>query len=141
MESTHRQQDASARMLYLRIFLAILVVMLLVGAAFALHLFMTGEVQAHSNQTTVAQEGHAQLLSPAQLNAAAAHQVAQQYMQALLAGQYNVMWSLLDAQAQAKWPDETSFATFWQAKFQDYRLQQYTLANRSGMPSGLILKR
>jgi peptidoglycan/xylan/chitin deacetylase (PgdA/CDA1 family) len=127
MENTHRQQDASARILYLRIFLAILVVTLLAATAFALHLFMTGEVQAHSNQTMVAQEGHAQLLSPAQLNAAAAHQVAQQYMQALLAGQYNVMWSLLDAQAQAKWPDETSFATFWQAKFQDYRLQQYTL--------------
>ncbi len=127
MDRTQKQQDTSARMLYIRILLAILLVTVLVALAFGLHFFMSGNALAQSNQAVVAQEGHANLISPSQANANAAHTVAQQYMQALLAQHYTAMWVLLDAQQQAKWPNETSFATFWQNKFQAYQLQQFSL--------------
>ncbi len=54
---------------------------------------------------------------------------ANQYMNALLHQQYNTMWALLQPDIQAMWPDEASFASFWQARFQDYTLQRFTMGN------------
>ncbi|HWS84324.1 MAG TPA: polysaccharide deacetylase family protein, partial [Ktedonobacteraceae bacterium] len=53
--------------------------------------------------------------------------LGQQYMNALLNQQYNIMWSLLHPQVQAMWPDETSFTNYWQARFQGFTLQNFTL--------------
>lgn len=127
MNKMQSPQDLSARMLYVRILLALLLVTVLAALAFSLHFFMSGNALAQSNQAVIAQEEHANLISPTQANANAAHIVAGQYMQALLAQHYTVMWTLLDSQQQAKWPDEASFATFWQSKFRAYQLQQFSL--------------
>jgi len=53
--------------------------------------------------------------------------LGQQYMNALLNQQYNIMWSLLHPQVQAMWPDETSFTNYWQTRFQGFTLQNFTL--------------
>ena len=53
--------------------------------------------------------------------------IASEYMTALLKHQYNVMWPLLDPQVQSIWPNETAFASFWQARFQDYTLQGFVV--------------
>jgi len=53
--------------------------------------------------------------------------IASEYMTALLKHQYSVMWPLLDPQVQAIWPNETAFASFWQARFQDYTLQGFVV--------------
>jgi peptidoglycan/xylan/chitin deacetylase (PgdA/CDA1 family) len=53
--------------------------------------------------------------------------LGQQYMNALLHQQYNIMWSLLHPQVQAMWPDETSFSNYWQTRFRGFTLQNFTL--------------
>src|SRR5215471_16188797 len=55
-----------------------------------------------------------------------ARSLAQQYLEALLVQKYGVMWSLLHPQMQAKWPNEQAFARFWQTRFQEYTLQDFT---------------
>ncbi len=74
-----------------------------------------------------AQEQATPPLSQTQVNNLAAQHVAQQYMQALLTQHYATMWSLLAPQVQAMWPDESTFATFWQVRYQDYTLQHFTM--------------
>ena len=58
---------------------------------------------------------------------------AQQYMSALLSHHYALMWQLLHPQVQAMWPSETSFATYWQKRFQHYILQRFVLGKVSGL--------
>lgn len=60
--------------------------------------------------------------------------IAQWYMQSLLDQQYNVMWSLLHPQIQAKWPNEKAFATFIQHRFKEYTLQSFILGNVHELP-------
>lgn len=62
----------------------------------------------------------------------ASQAIAQQYMMALLKQQYSTMWSLLHPNVQAIWPNETTFAHFWQVRFQNYTLQNFVL----GQPQG-----
>jgi peptidoglycan/xylan/chitin deacetylase (PgdA/CDA1 family) len=37
------------------------------------------------------------------------------------------MWIMLHPQVQAMWPNQAAFATYWQARFQGYTLQSFTL--------------
>jgi hypothetical protein len=60
--------------------------------------------------------------------------VSQTYMQALLDQQQNVMWLLLHPQIQAKWPNETAFATFLLNRFKEYTLQGFTLGMVQELP-------
>ena len=60
--------------------------------------------------------------------------LARQYLQALLDQQYGVMWSLLHPQMQTKWPNEQAFARFWQTRFQEYTLQDFTLGHVQALP-------
>ena len=53
--------------------------------------------------------------------------LGQQYMNALLSQQYNIMWLLLHPQVQAMWPNETSFSNYWQVRFRGFTLQNFTL--------------
>jgi peptidoglycan/xylan/chitin deacetylase (PgdA/CDA1 family) len=53
--------------------------------------------------------------------------LGQQYMNALLHQQYNIMWSLLHPHVQAMWPDEVSFGHYCQARFRGFTLQNFTL--------------
>ena len=53
--------------------------------------------------------------------------LGQQYMNALLSQQYNIMWLLLHPQVQAMWPNETSFSNYWQVRFRGFMLQNFTL--------------
>jgi peptidoglycan/xylan/chitin deacetylase (PgdA/CDA1 family) len=55
------------------------------------------------------------------------------YMQAFLTRNYATMWTMLHPQMQATWPNQASFETYWQHRFQDYTLQKFTL----GTPSQL----
>jgi hypothetical protein len=59
---------------------------------------------------------------------------AQWYMQSLLDQQYNVMWSLLHPQIQAKWANEKAFVTFIQHRFEEYSLQSFILGNVHELP-------
>jgi len=59
---------------------------------------------------------------------------ARQYMTAFLHRQYNAMWSLLNPNMQALWPDESAFAHFWQARFQGYTLQRFTIGAARWLP-------
>jgi peptidoglycan/xylan/chitin deacetylase (PgdA/CDA1 family) len=54
---------------------------------------------------------------------------AQQYMTALLDHRYTTMWSLLHPRAQAMWPNESTFTTYWQNRFKDYILQKFVLGD------------
>ncbi len=74
------------------------------------------QTQLHAQQTLAAQESS---------NEVSAQNVAQQYMNALLTGHYQGMWSMLHPQVQARWPNEDAFVTFWQAHFHDYTLQDF----------------
>ncbi len=60
--------------------------------------------------------------------------IAKEYVQALLDQQYSQMWSLLHPKIQAKWPNERAFATFWQTRFKEYKLQGFKLGNMHGLP-------
>jgi peptidoglycan/xylan/chitin deacetylase (PgdA/CDA1 family) len=60
--------------------------------------------------------------------------VAQEYMQALLGQQHIVMWSMLHPQIQAKWPNETAFATFLQNRFKEYILNGFTFGKVQELP-------
>ncbi len=53
--------------------------------------------------------------------------VAQQYMNGLLTGHYQTMWSLLHPDVQAMWPGETDFAHYWHNRFQGYTLQGFSI--------------
>lgn len=53
--------------------------------------------------------------------------VVQKYMAAFLSQRYAAMWSLLQPDMQAQWPDEAGFARFWQARFQGYTLQHFSI--------------
>ena len=59
---------------------------------------------------------------------------AQQYMNAFVHRHFAAMWSLLDPDMQAQWPDETTFARFWQARFQGYTLQHFTIGAARWLP-------
>lgn len=60
-------------------------------------------------------------------NAPAVSAIAQRYMHALLTHDYQLMWQSLHPQVRALWPGEEAFATFWQKRFAEYRLQGFTL--------------
>ncbi|WP_052887869.1 polysaccharide deacetylase family protein [Thermogemmatispora carboxidivorans] len=59
--------------------------------------------------------------------------LAQRYLTALLHHDYDTMWSLLAPARRALWPNEQTFAHFWQARFAHYTLQGFSL----GLPSQL----
>ncbi len=59
----------------------------------------------------------------------------QHYMSALLRQRYSTMWSLLHPAMEALWPNEATFAKFWQARFQGYTLQQFTIGTAHWLPS------
>lgn len=124
------------RKLQIRVLIAIILVVLLAAIAFGVHLFMSGNAAAQSGRA-LGQE-HAErttITNKSQADAVAARTQAQAFMQALLAQHYDVMWSMLNPQMQAMWPDETTYSTFWQAKFQAYTLQQFTLGKAQGVSS------
>jgi peptidoglycan/xylan/chitin deacetylase (PgdA/CDA1 family) len=58
-----------------------------------------------------------------------AQNTAQEYMQSLLDQQYDMMWSLLHPQIQAKWPDEKAFASFLLYRCKEYTLQSFIVGN------------
>ena len=60
--------------------------------------------------------------------------VALNYMQALLAQEHNVMWSLLDPHIQSKWPNETRFAQFLQNRFKEYTLNGFIFGKVHTLP-------
>jgi peptidoglycan/xylan/chitin deacetylase (PgdA/CDA1 family) len=62
------------------------------------------------------------------------HDVAQQYMRAMIDQQPNVMWSLLHPQMQSKWQNETTFARFLQIRFKEYTLSGFVLGKAQPMP-------
>src|SRR5579859_3135595 len=45
------------------------------------------------------------------------------YINALIQGQYDVMWSMLHPQIQAMWPDKATFANYWKMRFHGYKLR------------------
>jgi peptidoglycan/xylan/chitin deacetylase (PgdA/CDA1 family) len=59
---------------------------------------------------------------------------AQHYMSAFLHGQFAAMWSQLAPTMQALWPNETSYTHFWQARFQGYTLQNFSIGTVRWLP-------
>jgi len=84
---------------------------------------------AVKNGSTSSSAYHESKPSRKYLDNLAVQSIAQLYMKALLNQQYDVMWSLLHRQVQAKWPNERAFATFWQTRFKDYTLQDFALGH------------
>lgn len=116
------------RKVQIRALIAVILVVLLIGVAFGIHTFISGSAAAQSGGTFAAEHAERKTItSKSEADAVAAQAQAQAFMQALLAQHYDVMWSMLDPQTQAMWPDEATYSTFWQAKFQAYTLQQFTL--------------
>ncbi|MBE3560513.1 MAG: polysaccharide deacetylase family protein [Ktedonobacteraceae bacterium] len=52
---------------------------------------------------------------------------AQQFMNALIQGQYDEDWSSLAPQIQAKWPDQQAFSHYLKKRFDGYMLKGFTL--------------
>ena len=71
--------------------------------------------------------------SPTPSESQQAGTVTQKYLQAFLVRDYSSMWTMLDPQMQAKWPDQATFATYWSARFRGYTLQNFTI----GTPDNL----
>ncbi len=61
--------------------------------------------------------------------------VAQQYMHAFLSHDYKTMWSLLHPDVQATWPNEKAFTSFWERRFKDYTLQDFSLGSSGSQGS------
>jgi peptidoglycan/xylan/chitin deacetylase (PgdA/CDA1 family) len=80
-----------------------------------------------SHTTRVVREATVRLATPKPDIAAAVKATAQRYMSAFVAHDYARMWSMLNPQIQAAWPNEKSFAAFYKAKFQDYTLGNVSL--------------
>lgn len=59
--------------------------------------------------------------------------LAQRYLGAFLHHDYPTMWSLLAPARRALWPNEQTFAHFWQVRFAHYRFAGFSL----GLPSRL----
>jgi peptidoglycan/xylan/chitin deacetylase (PgdA/CDA1 family) len=113
--------------------LASLLVLVLAGLALGVHLYMMNSVAPVEH--TAVQEQVERAAPGGGVAEVAAQTLATSYMQALLTQHYSAMWSLLAPQVQAMWPDETTFGTFWQAKFQDYTLQRFTLGKAQALSS------
>jgi peptidoglycan/xylan/chitin deacetylase (PgdA/CDA1 family) len=135
MHITRKHHWVISRSFYLRVLLAVSIVTLVISLVFGVHLVLTGNGVAQGG-LIAAREQIARMsqAKTGDASANAAHTVAQEYMQALLTQHYDVMWSLLDPQIQATWPGEMAFATFWQAKFQNYSLQQFSLGSAHELP-------
>ncbi len=65
----------------------------------------------------------------------AAQTVTTHYMHAFLTHQYHVMWSLLHPQVRATWMNEETFATYWNARFQEYTLHSFTIGQEKTLSS------
>jgi len=72
-------------------------------------------------------------VAPTPTRSQQASAITNKYMQAFLTRNYATMWTMLHPQMQATWPNQASFETYWQHRFQDYTLQKFTL----GTPSQL----
>lgn len=114
--------------------------LLIIGAVFSVLLLISGGaaywIYSTGLKTNVSSSLSVALHKPEQAEMQVGiHQVANQYMNALLAHDYAKMWSLLQPQIQQKWGDEGTFATFWEKRFQAYNLQRFTLAQGSKLAS------
>jgi peptidoglycan/xylan/chitin deacetylase (PgdA/CDA1 family) len=61
--------------------------------------------------------------------------LGQQYMNALLQQKYAVMWLMLHPQIQAMWPDQGTFGRYLQMRFENYKLQRFSLGKVSLLSS------
>lgn len=119
--------------------------MLLVGSIALAVLSVTLGVYFFTTQGVAPAQSHAAISSAAQVKSPPTASTSQypamvaalgkQYMNALLQQHYDVMWSLLHPQMQAMWPNETAFATYWKTRFQDFKLQGFTLGTASPLAS------
>lgn len=57
--------------------------------------------------------------------------LGQQYMNALFQQKYTVMWSMLHPQIQAMWADQKTFSRYLQTRFENYKLQYFSLGQVS----------
>ncbi|HET8913789.1 MAG TPA: polysaccharide deacetylase family protein, partial [Ktedonobacteraceae bacterium] len=115
-------------------------ILLIIGAVFSVLLLISGGaaywIYSTGLKTNVSSSLSVALHKPEQTGMQVGiHQLANQYMNALLAHDYAKMWSLLQPQIQQKWGDEGTFATFWEKRFQAYNLQRFTLAQGSKLAS------
>jgi len=65
----------------------------------------------------------------------ASQAVTTQYMHAFLTHQYHAMWSLLHPQVQAVWKNEETFAAYWNTRFQEYTLHNFTVGQAKAVSS------
>lgn len=121
--------DATTHRSWPLIVMPIICVVLLGAAIFTLPRInlSSGSSQATKSLLT---DAHIPLVGLAQKNSAP-QMLAQNYMTALLKGQYRTMWSLLSPRIQNTWPDEASYAAFWQARYHDYILQSFSVGSTS----------
>lgn len=64
-----------------------------------------------------------------------ASETAGLYLQKFLQHDYTGMWSLLHPQVQTTWPDQNTYAQYWQKRFQGYTIAGYTLGQESTLSS------
>jgi peptidoglycan/xylan/chitin deacetylase (PgdA/CDA1 family) len=133
--TTGAESKNSYALLLAKILLAVAVCLLLVSGVGAYFLLMPkSSARAHTGKLTHLLPTPTQFLTPTQPAEQqaqnAAMMLANNYLNALLQGQYNTMWMQLHPDIQATWQNETNFNKYWTARFQDYTLQGFTI----GMP-------
>src|SRR5258708_22076710 len=89
---------------------------------------------AVKNGSTSSSAYHESKPSRKYLDNLAVQSIAQLYLKALLNQQYDVMWSLLHRQGQAKGPDERAFSTFLQDRLKEFTLHEFVLGHREEIP-------
>ncbi len=124
-----------SRQFLINLFFIIILAILFVPSADIFSLKLSRPVHAAAKNGLTSSSAHKQTKLPRKkLDILAVQSIAQMYMKALLDQQYDVMWPLLHPQIRAKWPNERAFATFWQTRFKDYILQDFTLGKVQELP-------
>ena len=132
--STTRGKTLPGRKRWPIVVLSILCILLVVLAVFAVNPSLLQNIVVSTSGTSPAKTQTGTISTTSPTYQAEAQAVAQQYMTALLKQDYSAMWSLLHPQIRSMWSNERAFARFWQARFRDFRLQNFTIGNVRSLP-------
>lgn len=109
-----------------------LILLVIVSASGAYFLFGSSPAPSAATKVDAARYTHTQ---PVSILPSAVIPLAKRYMTALIAGKYDVMWSMLHPDVQNMWPDEAAFSSYWRNRFNGFSLQGFSLGSSSTLTS------
>ncbi|WP_126551475.1 hypothetical protein [Dictyobacter kobayashii] len=133
MNTTGEENTPNSHLFLAKFFMLSSLILILVAAALGGYLILApNQTISVGAKTTISQ--HIRQTTPGQYQSEVT-QVGQEYMNALLKQQYTVMWSMLHPDVQKMWPDEQSFASYWQRRFQNFKLRNFSSGQVSDLSS------